>query len=109
MPNERAAAVSMSRMPPWPPQRRAAAVPAVLYTRAPCPLCDDLVRALDATGLAGRLALEAVDVDGDRELKKRYGLRVPVLVIDGEVCAEGRVEPAQLARAVRARLRGGAR
>ena len=98
--------VNMGSMTPWPLRKPAAAVPAVLYTRHPCPLCDELSHALGAAGLLDRLALERVDVDSDHELKKRYGLRVPVLAIDGEVCAEGRVEPVELERVVRARLRG---
>ena len=70
-------------------------VPVTLYTRPVCPLCDELLDALD--GLP--LDVTKVDVDGDRELKKRYGLRIPVLVdAAGDVLAEGRLDGESLAR-----------
>ena len=66
-----------------------------LYTRPVCPLCDELKDRL--AGLP--LAITEVDVDSERELKKRYGLRIPVLVDGaGEVLAEGRLEPDDVAR-----------
>ena len=45
-----------------------------------------------------------VDVDGDRALKKRYGLRLPVLEVAGEEVFEGRPDAGTLRRAVRAAL-----
>jgi len=71
------------------------AVPVTLYTRAVCPLCDELLDAL--AGLS--LDVTQVDVDGDRELKKRYGMRIPVLAdAEGTVLAEGRLDGESLAR-----------
>ncbi len=66
-------------------------VPIVLYTRAHCPLCDEMRAVLESAAL-DPYTLRQVDVDSERELKKRFGLRVPVLEIAGEVCFEGRVE-----------------
>jgi hypothetical protein len=37
-----------------------------------------------------------VDVDTDPDLKRRYGYRVPVLVIDGILIAEGVLHPIDL-------------
>jgi hypothetical protein len=58
-----------------------------LYTRAGCPLCEDMaaeVRALIA-GTGHRLA--PVDVDADPSLKASYGWDVPLLFDgDAEVC-----------------------
>ena len=54
-----------------------------VYSRSGCHLCDDIVSELRARGLSP----EIVDVDSDPELARRYGLRVPVLVLgDEEVC-----------------------
>jgi predicted thioredoxin/glutaredoxin len=75
-------------------------VPARLYTRDGCGLCHDLLQMLADLGLHDRLRVEEVDVDGDRELKKRYGLRLPVLEIDGALVFEGRPEAVGLRRAV---------
>lgn len=70
-------------------------LPVTLYTRAVCPLCDELLDAL--AGLP--LDVTKVDVDGDRDLKKRYGLRIPVLVdAEGALLVEGRLDGESLAR-----------
>jgi hypothetical protein len=55
----------------------------VVYSRAACHLCDEMIVALRDRGLTA----EVVDVDSDPELVRRFGLRVPVLVADDEeVC-----------------------
>jgi Glutaredoxin-like domain (DUF836) len=53
-----------------------------LYSRQDCYLCEELALALDPI-IRGRARLEIVDIDEDLDLKKRYGLRVPVLVGGG--------------------------
>ncbi|MBL6721685.1 MAG: glutaredoxin family protein [Planctomycetes bacterium] len=82
-------------------------VPARLFTREGCGLCDELVEVLRAEGLLGRLDLVRVDVDADRSLKKLYGLRLPVLEVQGEVVFEGRPERAAVAEALRGALAQG--
>lgn len=57
----------------------------VLYSRRGCHLCE---RAEDLL-LFQRPAAEIVDVDTSAELAARYGLRVPVLEIDGVAVLEG--------------------
>lgn len=49
-----------------------------LYSRPACHLCERLEEEL-APLIAGRARLEVIDIDGDIELKKRFGLRIPVL------------------------------
>ncbi|MBP6770517.1 MAG: glutaredoxin family protein [Reyranella sp.] len=59
----------------------------VVYGRAYCHLCDDMVAALAALQEEGGFSLEVVDVDADPELEARYDLLVPVLTIEGrEIC-----------------------
>ena len=58
-----------------------------LYSRPGCHLCDELAEQL-APLLRGRADVRVADIDGDRELKKRYGLRIPVLTAaDREISA----------------------
>lgn len=85
-------------------RRRRPPVDVVLHTRAGCGLCDELLAELDRLGLASRYRLREVDVDGDRALKKRHGLRLPVLEVEGEECWAGPVEPAAFRSAFRAAL-----
>ena len=72
---------------------------AVLYTRRGCRLCEEAEDILAAVGVRPRL----VEVDAEAALAARYGLRVPVLEIDGVVVAEGRFEERRLVAALVAR------
>jgi len=77
----------------------------VLYSRRGCHLCE---RAEDLLACHWP-GCETVDVDTSPELTARYGLRVPVLEIGGEVAAEGVFdEPALVARlmAIRSGITG---
>ena len=67
-----------------------------LYTRPGCHLCDELEQEIARTLPRGGYSLERVDVDSDRALKKRYGLRIPVLSFDGQFELEGRVDGSEL-------------
>jgi len=60
-----------------------------VYSRPDCSLCDQLLEEL-ASVLSPSEAerVQVIDVSQDRELKRKYGLRIPVLMADGEfVCA----------------------
>ena len=70
----------------------------VLVTRSGCHLCDQALAALRELGIEP----EQRDVDADEQLHQRYEWRVPVLLVDGEIVAEGKVD----VQAVRARLAG---
>jgi len=49
-----------------------------LYSRPGCHLCERLLEEL-APKVLGRAQIEVVNIDSDPELKKRFGLRIPVL------------------------------
>jgi len=55
-----------------------------LYTRVGCHLCEAAEEVLRAEQATIRFALELVDVDRDAGLARRYGVRVPVVAVDGE-------------------------
>ena len=59
----------------------------LVYSRAYCHLCDDMVAALTALQPRYGFSLTVIDVDADPELEARYDLLVPVLILEGiEVC-----------------------
>jgi len=59
----------------------------VLYGRAWCHLCEDMLVALEPLAAAAGAHIERVDVDSDPALQARYDELVPVLVCDGiELC-----------------------
>ena len=64
-----------------------------LYTRAGCHLCEQAERVLRAEQAAAGFVLELVDIDRDPELARRYGVRVPVVAVDGEELFEYEVPP----------------
>jgi predicted thioredoxin/glutaredoxin len=47
-------------------------------------------------------SIEVVDVDSDPELMRRYGLSVPVLLLDGTVVCRHRLDTDELKRLLRA-------
>jgi predicted thioredoxin/glutaredoxin len=68
----------------------------VLVTRKGCHLCDGALGLLRSLGHEPQLA----DVDADDRLHDLYDWRVPVVLLDGRVVAEGRITAESLAKAV---------
>jgi len=77
----------------------------VLVTREGCHLCDEALTLLRDLGLHAELA----DVDADDELHRLYDFRVPVVLLDGAVVAEGRIRRDSLEEALKRSGRGPAR
>ncbi|MEW6590166.1 MAG: glutaredoxin family protein [Pseudomonadota bacterium] len=58
-----------------------------LYTRAGCPLCDEMADAVRPPIEAAGHRLQPLDVDADPALKARFGWDVPLLFEDdAEIC-----------------------
>jgi glutaredoxin len=68
-----------------------------LVTRQGCHLCEDALGLLRELGLEPRRR----DVDEDPELSRLYDFRVPVVLVDGRVVGEGRLDRHALRRALR--------
>jgi len=49
--------------------------------------------------------LTVVDVDSDPVLRRRFGLKIPVLLLDGVLVCFGKLDEAELRRHLRARPR----
>ncbi|HXS89594.1 MAG TPA: glutaredoxin family protein [Steroidobacteraceae bacterium] len=60
-----------------------------VYSRAGCSLCEHMLEELaELLGSQAAAAVQVVDIEGDPELERKYGTRIPVLLADGEfVCA----------------------
>ncbi|HEY2037078.1 MAG TPA: glutaredoxin family protein [Steroidobacteraceae bacterium] len=70
--------------------------------RHDCHLCDEMLAELQALGRAMPLPpVEVVDVDADPILKRRHGLDVPVLLLDGTVVCRHRLDAGELKRLLR--------
>jgi glutaredoxin len=72
----------------------------ILYSRPGCHLCDEARAVLLAERERTPFAFEEIDVETDDALELEYGIRIPVVLIDGEETFEISVDRAQLARAL---------
>jgi hypothetical protein len=63
-----------------------------VYSREGCGLCDELLAELAPWAAAQGAAIEIRDVDADPAMRRRYGHRVPVLLVDGEPACHGRLD-----------------
>jgi glutaredoxin len=78
-----------------------------IYSKPGCHLCDDMksvVKVVIATHPA--LSLEDIDISTDPELLERYGLEIPVLLIDGKKIAKYRIREDDLRQAIASRQSG---
>lgn len=68
-----------------------------LVGRQGCHLCDEALTLLRALGIEP----EKRDVDEDESLFRLFDFRVPVVLADGRIIAEGKVDAEALRRALR--------
>ncbi len=74
----------------------------VLYARQGCHLCDEARVVIETVRTQIPFTFEEVDIEGDDALLRDYGIRIPVVAVDGEELFEISVDPAALRAAVRA-------
>jgi glutaredoxin len=74
----------------------------VLYSRPGCGLCDEAREILLVERERTPFTFEEVDISGADELELEYGIRIPVVLVDGQEEFEIRVDPHAFGRLVRA-------
>lgn len=72
----------------------------VLYSRPGCHLCDVARETILAHRERLGFEFEEVDIEADEKLELEYGIRIPVVDVDGEEAFEITVDAARLARLV---------
>jgi hypothetical protein len=73
-----------------------------LLTRPECGLCEEMLADLRSLSLRVSLPqLAVIDVDSDAELQRRYGLKIPVLLLDSVPVCSHRLDAAELQRLLR--------
>ncbi len=55
----------------------------ILYGKKECCLCDEALKVLLKVNASLPFDLEKRDITGDRELLEKFGLKIPVIVVDG--------------------------
>jgi Glutaredoxin-like domain (DUF836) len=71
-----------------------------MYSRLTCGLCDEAREVILAVRAETPFEYEELFVDGRDDLERAYGVRVPVILVDGQERFEVHVDPAELRRAV---------
>lgn len=74
-----------------------------LYSRPGCHLCDEMKAVIDriARAASEAVTIDVVDISGDPELETRYGVEIPVLLVNGKKAAKYRVTDKELTRILR--------
>lgn len=73
----------------------------VVFSRGDCALCEEMIGELSAWLVGGGLAVEVRDVDADPVARARFGMKIPVLTLDGRLVCHGRFEAARLEKMLR--------
>jgi glutaredoxin len=74
-----------------------------LYSRPGCHLCDDMKAVVRRASTSVPLELEEIDISGNAELERLYGVEIPVLLVDGKKVAKYRIGEGELLRVLRER------
>jgi len=76
-----------------------------IYSRPGCHLCDDMKGVVNRVvqRTATPVTIEEIDISTDGELERRYGLEIPVLLVDGRKAAKYRITEADLSRLLASR------
>jgi len=90
------------------PSRRGIVIALTIYSRPGCHLCDEMKavvhRAVGA--IQEPIAIEEIDISTDPGLEARYGLEIPVLLVNGKRAAKYRITESELTRILRDRAGG---
>ena len=70
----------------------------IIYSKPGCHLCDEMKATVARAGRSMPLSLEDIDISADPALEARYGLEIPVLMIEGKKVAKFRIGEQQLLR-----------
>jgi hypothetical protein len=72
----------------------------LLYSRPDCGLCEEMLRELQALPEVAGLTIDVVDVDRDAGTRQRYGHKIPVLLLGGELVCHGRLDAEEVFKAL---------
>jgi thiol-disulfide isomerase/thioredoxin len=90
------------------PPRRALVIALTIYSRPGCHLCDEMKAVVDRVvrSLDTPITIEEIDISTDPDLEARYGVEIPVLLVDAKKVAKYRISEQELTRIVRNRSSG---
>ena len=78
-------------------------IQATIYSRPGCHLCEVLKEVVTRVARTVPMTIEEVDISADPALEARYGLEIPVLLLNGKTAAKARITEEALRRVIQAR------
>ncbi len=72
----------------------------LLYSRPDCRLCEEMLAELHQMPAVRGYPIEVRDVDADPATRVRYGHKIPVLLLGGELVCHGRLDKQELLKAL---------
>jgi len=72
-----------------------------MYSRPGCGLCDEAREVVMAERERTPFSYQEIDISADDALELEYGVRIPVVLVDGVEVFEIRVDPGQLSETLR--------
>jgi hypothetical protein len=72
----------------------------LLYSRSGCGLCEEMLTELAALPAARGIGVDVIDVDLESAARHRYGHKIPVLLLGGELVCHGRLDPEEVHKAL---------
>lgn len=67
-----------------------------IYGKPECCLCDQALEVLEEVRKLVPFEIEKRDISGDADLIERYGLDIPVILVDGQVAFKHRIDKDRL-------------
>ena len=80
------------------PKRDASHLSFTVYSREGCGCCVTALELLAESQKRHSFGIKIINVDADPQLAEKYGLRVPVIVLNGKERFKGKVNPVLLDR-----------
>jgi thiol-disulfide isomerase/thioredoxin len=80
-----------------------------IYSRPGCHLCDDMKAVVERVALAliPQATIDVIDISSDPDLESRYGVEIPVLLVNGKKAAKYRVTEEGLRRVLETAMANG--
>ena len=72
----------------------------LLYSRPGCGLCEEMLVELAALPAAAGVPVDVIDVDADGATRSRYGHKIPVLLLAGELICHGHLNAEEVHKAL---------
>ncbi len=72
-----------------------------LFTKTNCGLCEEAKEEIQSIKVENNLEIEEIDIYSDDALLEEYQLMIPVVQINGEIIAYGKIHKSDILNAIK--------